>query len=131
MAIHPDYPGLSAEVVVDGQPLREYVDDELPQPGIVTTYIEVETNADFAVRYTIPKGLNGVCGVRGNLRIDGKNICSRNIVHKQLEKRDVTKCLDSLFLNRGTSSYTQKFRFSQLRIGTLLYQLIRDHFNST
>ena len=64
MAIHPDYPGLKAEVVVDGEPLKEYDDDGVPQPKTLTKYVEVCSDAHFGVRYTIPQGLTGKCGVQ-------------------------------------------------------------------
>jgi hypothetical protein len=55
MAIHPDFPGLKAEVIVNGAPLKEYDDDEKPQPKMLTKYVEVSSNDCFWVEYTVPK----------------------------------------------------------------------------
>jgi hypothetical protein len=128
MAIHPNYPGLSADVVVGGdEPLREYDDDEPLRPHIMTKYVEVESDAHFGVRYTIPKGLHGTCGVRSNLIIDGKSVRSYTHSNKQIERHSITNRLDSILTTFGGSNYSQKFRFCQLRIGTPGRSLIGGH----
>jgi hypothetical protein len=119
MAIHPDHPGLVAEVVVNGQALREYDDDGQPQLRTVTKYVEAVSDARFSVRYTIPKGLTGVCGVRSNLMIDGRNARSQTTPHHRIEECKVTEHLKSLITYHGGASYSQDFRFSQLHIGKL------------
>jgi hypothetical protein len=50
MAISSDYPGLSAEVIVDGQPLKEYEDNDTTverEPHTVVRYVRVNSNARF------------------------------------------------------------------------------------
>jgi hypothetical protein len=50
MAIHSDYPGLQAEVVVGSESLKEYDDDGESQPKVTTKYVEVNSDAHFGVR---------------------------------------------------------------------------------
>ena len=57
MAIHSDYPGVKAEVMVNGQPLREYEDpSDTSEAHTVTKYIEVITNTKFEVKVHIEAG---------------------------------------------------------------------------
>jgi hypothetical protein len=45
MVIHPDYPGLIAEVVVNGHALRGYDDDGQAQMNTATKYDELVSDA--------------------------------------------------------------------------------------
>jgi hypothetical protein len=122
MAIHPERPGLSAEVVVDGEPLREYNDDEhssTRDANVIAKYVEVNNEALFGVRYTIPQGFSEEFGVKVTLTIDGKRV--RSYTHNQyqvrLAKRNIMNCLDLCNSTVDGIKYTQRFRFSQLHIG--------------
>jgi hypothetical protein len=122
MAIFPGIPGLSAEVVVDGEPLREYADDEADkeqQPRTVTKYVQVDADALFGVRYTIPKGLDGKRGDWANLEVDGRSVRSHHRSHAggKVADRDITNCLDTVYSNVDGAKYTQKLRFTKLHIG--------------
>ena len=131
MAIHPDYLGLKAEVVVDGQALKEYDDDGVPQSKTLTKYVEVCSDAHFGVRYTIPQGLTGTCGVQSALLIDGKCVVSWNHPQQKLERYGTTRCLQDTYSEVDGSEYTQKFRFSQLNIGTLGPELTFEAYLTT
>jgi hypothetical protein len=120
MAIHPDYPGLSAEVIVDGDPLTEYRCDDNDvedQPNTFTQYVQVDSDVNFSVRYTIPQGLYGAYGVRSNIKIDGKSVSSHNHNYEQVARRDVTKWVNTVYGTDSGMNYTYKLRFSKLDIG--------------
>lgn len=120
MAIHPKYPGLSAEVIVDGNPLTEYPcdDNEVEeQPNTFTQYVQVASDVNFSVRYTIPKGLYGAHGVRSNIKIDGKSVSSHNHNQAQIARRDVTKWVNTVCGTVDGFDYKYKLRFSKLDIG--------------
>jgi hypothetical protein len=51
MVISNEYPGLTAEVIVDGCPLQEYDNDEDDKPSTITKYIEASSDKDFALRF--------------------------------------------------------------------------------
>jgi hypothetical protein len=129
MAISPDYPGLIAEVVVNGEPLKEYEDSDADaseerQAHAITRYVQVDSDAQFGVCYTIPKDLNGACGVKSELKVDGKYAV--HFCHKPepIAKHDVTKCFDKVYSTIDGGDYTQKLRFSQLHIGQLGTRLV-------
>jgi hypothetical protein len=44
MVISNEYPGLTAEVIVDGCPLQD-------KPSTITKYIEASSDKDFALRF--------------------------------------------------------------------------------
>lgn len=122
MAIHQDHPGLKAEVLVNGVPLKEYDDDGEQQPGVVTKYVEVNADAPFGVSYIIPKGLTGECGTRSALDIDGKAMGRHTHQESSLEKWDRSFFYDCISSEVNGMLYTQKFRFSSLQIGEQLDQ---------
>jgi len=125
MAIHPGFPGLKAEVVVDGQALREYDDDQEPQAINVVKYVEVSSDAHFGVRYTLPKGLTGEWGLKAILRIDGTGVGGWNHSRKLIDRKNVTNVLYSTTDIIDGSIYSQKFCFTQLSIGKLLTPQVR------
>jgi hypothetical protein len=90
MTISPDYPGLSAEVIVDGQPLKEYENNDTTverEPYTVVRYVRVNSNARFGVRVTIPTDLKCKHGVWINLKVDGEDIEWYCRLRKSIEKR--------------------------------------------
>jgi len=118
MAIHADFPDLKAEVIVDGEVLKEYDYDGQSQPLTTTKYVEVVSEAHFGVRYTLPMGLKGSIGVKASLKIDGTFMRCYSHKNNRMEKRAVTQSIDTAHSSIDGSSYSRKFRFSQLRIGT-------------
>jgi hypothetical protein len=133
MAIHPNFPGLSAEVVVDSNPLMEYRDEDNKageQSDAITKYVQVTSDTNFGVCYTIPKGLHGARGVRSNLKVDGKSVRSYNHSHAQLAKHNVTNCIDTVSSTIGGSNYTQRLRFSQLHTGWIQTHLLYTQSNA-
>lgn len=123
MAVHPDHPKLSAEVVVDYEPLKEYDDDDdgSGDSRIVTKYVQVDDDAQFGVRFTVPKGLTGECGVRSVVKIDGKTVLSQTLPPQQLNKCDATRRIFRTFGYANGQKFTQNFQFSKLNIGQSCY----------
>lgn len=120
MAIHPEHPGLCAEVVVNDEALKEYDDEEANEdlrPESITTYVQVDSDAHFGVRYTIPIHLTGEYGVRSQLLVDGRRMRTYYNTRRDFEQNDVTKCLDKVHTAMNGSKYEQRFRFAQLQIG--------------
>jgi hypothetical protein len=129
MTIFPDYPGLVAEVIVNGKPLKEFEDHEVDmneerQAHMITRYVQVDSDAHFGIRYTIPKGLSGNGGVRSNLKVDGESVAHFSHRPETIAKRKVKKCLDTVYSTISGADYTQKLRFSQLHIGKLGARLV-------
>jgi hypothetical protein len=121
MAISPDYPGLSAEVIVDGQPSKEceYNDTTVErEPHTVVRYVRVNSNARFSVRVTIPKDLKCKHGVWINLKVDGEEIEWYYRLRKRIEKRSDIY-FDRLYSTIDGAPVTQKLRFCGIDIGQL------------
>lgn len=89
MAIHSDYAGLKAEIVVAGEVLQEYDDDGQPQPKITTRYIEASSGKHFTLRYSIPRSLFKFYGVKTTVRIDGEDKCKKLWFHTNCKGRGV------------------------------------------
>lgn len=122
MAIHPEHPGLCAEVVIDDEALQEYDDEEADEDGppeTITKYAQVDSDAHFGVRYTIPSDLTGEFGVRSQLFLDGKRISTSVHSRRQFEENDVANYLEKYYTTMNGSNYEQRFRFTQLQIGEL------------
>ncbi|KAF1921828.1 hypothetical protein BDU57DRAFT_535431 [Ampelomyces quisqualis] len=122
MAVHPEHPGLSAELVVNGEALREYNDDEHTSKNdviAIAKYVEVNEDAHFGIRYTIPQGFSNELGVHVNLKIDGNSVRKHTHNKHQLRhaKRDIVNCLDACNSTIDGVRYSQRFRFSRLQIG--------------
>jgi hypothetical protein len=74
MAIHSDSLGVRAEVMVDGQALREYEDpSDTSEARTVTRYIEAITGADFWVKVVIEARLLS-SKLSVDMKIDGKSV---------------------------------------------------------
>jgi hypothetical protein len=69
-----EHPGLTVQIVVDGQPLPEYDDEDAVQdPTVVTKYIEAPAGSEFQIRYNynaplpVDKDLRVRCYIDGTL----------------------------------------------------------------
>ncbi|KAJ4378252.1 hypothetical protein N0V86_005952 [Didymella sp. IMI 355093] len=75
MAIHKDYPGLKAEIVVNDKALPEYEDPNIKcEPNEVVRYVEAEAGAEFAIRYNYDKTLLKDHDLRRVAYVDGQSI---------------------------------------------------------
>ena len=117
MAIHPDYPDLTVQVIADGQPLREYDDEDADaDPSVVTKYIEARTGSEFKITYDFAKSFPGKQDVRIRCKLDGSTVC------KPLISKQSLTCLrghkiDGIKAKEGSKWVLRMFCFSNLNIG--------------
>jgi hypothetical protein len=72
MAIHSDYPGVKAEVIVGGQAVKEYDDpNDTSQANTVTKYIEAVSGAYFYAQVQIDPGILSK-DTSASMALDGK-----------------------------------------------------------
>jgi hypothetical protein len=76
MAVLPSCPGLKVEVIVNGEPITEYDDNEADQPNelganATSTYIEAASGAKYAIRVTFSDGFQRKYTVKAAAHIDG------------------------------------------------------------
>jgi hypothetical protein len=84
---------------------------------VVTRYVQVNSDAQFGIRCTVPKDLNGTCKVWSNLKVDGENAVFFSYKPESIARHDVNKHLDKVYSTIDRADYTQKLRFSQLYMG--------------
>jgi len=129
MAILDELLGLEVEVVVNGQPLKEYTDtfvDE-DQPKTVVKYIEAVSGANFEIRcrFTSPyphqEVVNGV-----EVRLDGERagfiLIRKSCLMPLLS--EFTSSIQGRRTGQGQTWSQEKFRFAELSIGTFSVFLI-------
>jgi hypothetical protein len=121
MAIFPDVPGLQAEIVVDGEPLREYEDDgDDTEPGTVTKYIEALSDKEFVLKYTVDVDMPTDYGVEAKIDVDGKK-CHIGIPpgdgHKPHYRYGPGHFKDGKY-------FRQHYRFTALEVGERLPSLL-------
>lgn len=76
MGIHPDYPGLTAVVLVNGGVAEEYAYDEAePSRETVTKFVEAISGASLAIKYVVPAAFFTNLSVNYTLQIDGEIVC--------------------------------------------------------
>jgi hypothetical protein len=117
MAIHPDYPGVSVQIFVDGKPVEEYEyeeEKEKEQPKTTTRYVECRTGAEFAIKTSfVPPFTPMDMSVRVYLdgsRMDG-NVIRKHKMLKRTCTQHQTKWKD------GPMWRASKFMFSKLSVG--------------
>jgi hypothetical protein len=119
MAIHPDHPGLTVEVLVNGQPLPEYEDEDITdEPNVNTRYVEAQAGVEFEIAYTISKAFAGGDDFNARCYIDGQKVESRVVrntnlgARKTYTFRGLRSCNDGQWTMRA-------FEFKNLHIGEL------------
>jgi hypothetical protein len=82
MAVLPTHPGLTVQVVVDGQPLLEHNDEDGPSElDTITKYVEAQPGSEFVIKYTFDKTFLTEKDVGIDAFIDG-TILAQSIVRK-------------------------------------------------
>jgi hypothetical protein len=71
MAICDDVHGLQSEVLVNGQPLREYEDDEA-EPNTTSKYIEESSDGESILRWKFSHPFPVQYGVEARMQVDGE-----------------------------------------------------------
>jgi len=114
MAIHRDYPNLTAEIVVNGVTLREYDDHEKPPPKTTTTYVEVASEDYFGVRYAIPAELFEEHSVMATVIVEGEVLQRISQNKKLYEGKGATGLVERSGAVIASKSFEQRLRFAKL-----------------
>jgi hypothetical protein len=115
MAVHPDYPELTVDIVVEGSALQEYPNpDPEPSPKAVTKYVEATSGAKFSVRWNIPKPLFEKYGVRACIRLDGVDMIKKGYRYYKNRATGVQHIINSSGAYIGGVDMGQDFQFSKL-----------------
>jgi hypothetical protein len=86
MAIIHHIPGLTAEVIVNGAPLREYIDNGADHTASeVTNFIEVCADGTFEILCKFQANFTATFGVLVELRLDGNKVSSSLLRLKDLK----------------------------------------------
>lgn len=117
MAILPDCPGLKVEVLVNGEALKEFGDDETPPPKTIVRYIEAVSDAQFGIQYECTPPFPSTYGVKARLQLDGGAASKRIHESKGLLGKKHN------FMSRRCQidgvAFSQNYRFSKITIGDL------------
>jgi hypothetical protein len=113
MAIYTDYPGLVADVVINGRALEEHRDDESPDSNTTSVYIEAKAGEHFAVRYTLPSTQFTTYSIKASVRLDGTHVRA-NVYDRNTYKSDTTQLFDASAAYVGGRDVGQRFRFTAL-----------------
>lgn len=86
MAILPLCPGLTVEVLVDGEPLSEYddVSDTPALPGTVTKCVEAKWGVEFSIRLVFASPFSLDSDVGFDVYVDGQLVASRVALKQHL-----------------------------------------------
>ncbi|KAJ5031481.1 hypothetical protein J3E72DRAFT_370659 [Bipolaris maydis] len=108
------YPGLYAEVTVDGCRLTEYDDGEDAHSKTKTVYIQSEAGEQFGVQYFIPPSLFMEYGIKAEVSIDG--VSMRKYIHDSYVGRlhGVSRHACASSAHIGNLFIGQRFRFATL-----------------
>jgi hypothetical protein len=85
MAIHPDFPSLKVEVVVDGAPLQEYEwltssDENIPT-ALITKYIKAKPGTNSGIRFDVkPTFKYAKYDLSYRQKIDGINLTRKGLL---------------------------------------------------
>jgi hypothetical protein len=118
MAVHRDYPGLKAEVIVSGEALPEYQDKEGEvAPKEYTTYVQASSDVLFAIRYTIPSTIFAKHSVQAVIKLDGAEMRSNLFRKTNHRHTGYTVTYDMSAAHVDGIDLGQRFRFSDVQIG--------------
>jgi hypothetical protein len=106
-------PGLEAEVVVDGKPLREYNDSDPSPPKTVSKYVEVTSGAEFEIRYRFRAPFPRNRTVSMKVTVDGREMDEPLIPPRDLFDKKGHTSAGPISTN-GEQFSVQRFCFSDL-----------------
>lgn len=121
MAIHPRFPSLKAEVIVNGSASKEYNDgnDNDVDTTRTSRYVEAVSNANFKVCVTIDeKGLSKKYGVRSTVFVDG-NRAQVRVLNRSMMESQVEQTFKGVSSTVNGHMMEAAFRFSNLVISKL------------
>jgi hypothetical protein len=112
-AIHTTYLGLVVEIVVGGELLPEYADEDIKDednPVTVTRYVEAPSGAEFSVRYAFDKSFSEKKEITLFIFVGGVNdsdaILRRDKIHDKKERT-----LDGSEVELDKKWFLQKWRY--------------------
>jgi hypothetical protein len=118
MAIHPDHPGLTIEVVVDEEPLPEYIDHETSSEGKeLTRYIEARSGAEFQIWYRFTTLFPTKKDISFIVDIDGKVVDSGFFQRNTLTSSAEPFVTDGAEVKIGSKWVLQCLSFVNLDVG--------------
>jgi hypothetical protein len=130
MAINSECPGLKVEVLVEGQALQEYDndDDEESSPKVTTKYIEAHSDKDFALRTTFSAPFPSQYGVAAHVRVDG--MAETGIAYELGDLNGQQGYIKEGICMKKDGAWSQyKYHFTTLNIGELQHCQIPFHTN--
>ena len=118
MAVLSKVPGLEVQIVVRGEPLREYEERGARVPrDSVERYVEAQTNAHFEIHYSFTHPFPPDPAVFMFVMIDGKDVDEPLIRPFELFERKGHTSIGPVYKS-GSSWKVRKYRFRGIRIGT-------------
>jgi hypothetical protein len=118
MTVCDQYPGLTAEIVVDHRPLKEYEDDEA-EPGAISRYVEAASGKEFSMRFTFTRPFPTEHGVEICVSVDGEQ--SRVLSYSPEELyRPEGHYKRGVGFQKDGQWYRQNYRFTALNIGKMM-----------
>lgn len=116
MAIVEDLPGVEVEILVDGKPLNEYLDDDAEDYSDThTCYVEAMTGKIFQIRLKVEKGVKITRQlIAFDIIVDGKLAHWPFMYASTIKSRAV----EEISLGRyASSSKLQRYCFAELETG--------------
>jgi len=123
MAVLDGLPGLEVEIVVNGQPLKEYTDTFVDEEEAKTVikYVEAVSGANFEIycRFTRPYPHRDVVN-SAHVELDGEGVVGKIIRKSYLQPllRGYTAWIKGRTTGQGQKWLEEKFRFAELTIST-------------
>jgi hypothetical protein len=116
MAIHSDYPGLNVQIIVNGQPLPEYVDNDEPSsPKGSTQYVEAKSGSEFMVNASFSPPFPAA-DVSFKIKLDG-NTVKTSLRDKSTLLTANGHSFGGALSKSGDNWFEAKFCFAALDIG--------------
>jgi len=116
MAILRDVSGVKVEVLVGGTPIPEFDDGTQDSPKISKKWVEAVTGANFAVKMSFTDRYRSRHGVRAQVSLDGKVMCS-SIYHAKHLRQAEGHTVEGARSRIDRSNFLQKFKFAELATG--------------
>jgi protein involved in ribonucleotide reduction len=116
MAVLAEVPGLEVEILVNGQPLREYEDYSAEVPAqTIERYVEAQSDAQFEIHYTFKAPFPADRPISMIATIDGNDVDEPLVRPVELfqENGHISRGVIS---NIGSRWVVQKYCFSAIQI---------------
>lgn len=118
MAVIDDVPGIAVGILVDGQPLEEYIDpDAAARSRVAERYIEAFSNKRFAIELRFDKDIM-VCGDGVTVRVVIDGVLIDHVCY--LKEKIETGGRFTIEGRYTSNDRIQYFSFSELEIGKRL-----------